>query len=116
ELASIINDLAPKNRALLDKRDELQTQINQWHLARKDQDIDLQKYKSFLSDIGYLATEGEPYRVSVAKTDDEITKIAGPQLVVPVDNSRYAINAANARWGSLYDALYSTDIILEVDG
>jgi malate synthase len=116
ELASIINDLAPKNRALLDKRDELQTQINQWHLARKDQDIDLQEYKSFLSDIGYLATEGEPYRVSVAKTDDEITKIAGPQLVVPVDNSRYALNAANARWGSLYDALYSTDIILEADG
>lgn len=116
ELASIINDLAPKNRALLDKRDELQTQINQWHLARKDQDIDLLEYKSFLSDIGYLAKEGEPYRVSVAKTDDEITKIAGPQLVVPVDNSRYALNAANARWGSLYDALYGTDIILEADG
>ncbi|MBT7950435.1 MAG: malate synthase G [Gammaproteobacteria bacterium] len=116
ELASIINDLAPKNRALLDKRDQLQTQINQWHLARKDQNIDLQEYKSFLSDIGYLATEGEAYRVSVAKTDDEITKIAGPQLVVPVDNSRYALNAANARWGSLYDALYGTDIILEADG
>jgi len=115
-LASIVSKLAPKNQALLKKRDELQSQINQWHLARKDQDINIEEYKSFLLEIGYLVAEGDSYRVSVAETDDEITKIAGPQLVVPVDNSRYALNAANARWGSLYDALYSTDIILETEG
>ncbi len=116
ELANIIKDLAPKNRALLDKRIELQDQIDKWHLSRKNQDIDLEEYKAFLTEIDYLVPELEPYRVSVEESDDEITKIAGPQLVVPVDNSRYALNAANARWGSLYDALYSTDLILEAKG
>ncbi|MFT5132669.1 MAG: malate synthase [Gammaproteobacteria bacterium] len=116
EFASIINDLAPKNRALLEKRDSLQKKINDWHLDKTNPHSDLQQYKSFLTNIGYLVPEGEPYRVSVAETDPEITKIAGPQLVVPVDNSRYALNAANARWGSLYDALYATDIIPETQG
>lgn len=116
ELAAIVKDLAPKNRALLEKRDRLQQQIDSWHLELNNQHSDLQKYKSFLTDIDYLVPEGPPYRVTVEKTDDEITKIAGPQLVVPVDNSRYALNAANARWGSLYDALYTTDIIHEAQG
>ncbi len=116
ELAGIINDLSPKNRSLLDKRDKLQKQVNDWHLDKNNDPSNLQQYKKFLGDIGYLIPEGSPYRVSVEKTDDEITKIAGPQLVVPVDNSRYALNAANARWGSLYDALYTTDIILEDHG
>ena len=116
ELAAIINDLAPKNRALLDKRDQLQKQINDWHLDKSNDALDVDSYKAFLTDIGYLVPEGDDFRVSVEKTDDEITRIAGPQLVVPVDNSRYALNAANARWGSLYDALYGTDVILEADG
>lgn len=116
DMAQIFSDLAPKNRMLLDKRDHLQTQIDDWHKKNTPENFDLQNYKSFLQEIDYLVPEGEAFRVSVKKTDDEITKIAGPQLVVPVDNSRYALNAANARWGSLYDALYGTDVILEAKG
>ncbi len=116
ELASIVKDLEPNNRALLDERDSLQAKIDKWHRDNKARKFDIDEYRTFLNDIGYLVPEGDPYRVSVAKTDDEITTIAGPQLVVPVDNSRYALNAANARWGSLYDALYSTDIIPELQG
>ena len=114
DLSRIVTDLGPKNRALLDKRDELQAKIDGWHRANPD--FQLEEYKGFLKGIGYLAPEGEPFKVTVTNADAEITRIAGPQLVVPVDNSRYALNAANARWGSLYDALYSTDVIPEIEG
>ncbi len=113
-LSRIVAGLGPKNRALLNKRDDLQAKIDQWHLDTPD--FQREDYKRFLKDIGYIAPEGDRFKVTVANADAEITRIAGPQLVVPVDNSRYALNAANARWGSLYDALYSTDVISETAG
>ena len=116
ELGQIVRDLSKKNRALLEKRDALQKQIDEWHLARRDQPIEMRKYKGFLSEIGYLLPEGEDFRVMTTNVDPEIAAIAGPQLVVPVDNARYALNAANARWGSLYDALYGTNVISEENG
>ena len=115
-LGQIVRDLGKKNRALLEKRDALQKQIDEWHLARKGQALEMGKYKEFLSDIGYLLPEGEEFRVATTDVDPEIATIAGPQLVVPVDNARYALNAANARWGSLYDALYGTNVISEENG
>ena len=114
-LASICADLGPQNGELLEERNSLQSQLDEWHKSHAD-DFDAAEYKSFLKEIGYLVEEGGSFQVSTENVDDEVAVIAGPQLVVPVDNSRYALNAANARWYSLYDALYGTDIILEVQG
>ena len=115
-LSDIVTEFAPENKALLEKRDALQQQIDDWHLARKGDSIDGEEYKAFLTDIGYLLPEGRDFTVITEDVDTEISLISGPQLVVPTDNARYALNAANARWGSLYDALYGTDVIDESDG
>ncbi len=112
----IVKEFAPENRLLLDKRDTLQQQIDAWHLERDGEPIDYEAYSAFLTEIGYLVPEGGDFIVTTEDVDLEIALIAGPQLVVPVDNARYALNATNARWGSLYDALYGTDVIGETDG
>ena len=109
--AALAARMAPRNAALLAKRDKLQASIDDWHRKHPGAKIDAQAYKTFLSQIGYLVPEGKPFSVSTANVDAEIATVAGPQLVVPVNNARYALNAANARWGSLYDALYGTDAI-----
>ena len=106
-----VNELAPKNKELINIRKDLQNKIDDWHIKNKGSEFNIQDYKKFLIEIGYLKNEGPDFEIETKNVDDEITNIAGPQLVVPVMNARYALNAANARWMSLYDSLYGTDII-----
>ena len=110
------HEIAPKNKKLLEFRENLQKKIDIWHRDKKGEKIDIKEYSNFLVEIGYLKKEGEKFQIETKNVDSEISTIAGPQLVVPVMNARYALNAANARWGSLYNALYGTDVIPETDG
>ncbi len=112
-LGEIVADLAPKNRVLLDKRDALQQRIDEWYLSTKGEPVEPNEYEDFLAEIGYLLPEGGDFQATTTNVDPEIAEVSGPQLVVPLDNARYALNAANARWGSLYDALYGTYLISE---
>ena len=115
-LENIIDEFGPKNKALLETRELMQQQIDEWHLTNSGQEKNLSIYKKFLNEIGYLLKEGDDFKITTKNVDPEISSIAGPQLVVPVMNARFALNAANARWGSLYDALYGTDMISEDGG
>jgi malate synthase len=112
---SAIHELAPINKALIEKREAIQKKIDAWHLNNKGKDLNKEEYIKFLKSIDYIIEEKDDFQITTQNVDDEIAKIAGPQLVVPIDNARYAINAANARWGSLYDSLYGTDVIPKID-
>ena len=109
--AGLLAEFAPQNRALLARRDAVQAEIDAWHIARRGQPHDHAAYKAFLAEIGYLLPEGPDFQIETTNVDPEVARVAGPQLVVPVTNARYALNAANARWGSLYDAYYGTDAL-----
>ncbi|HJM59529.1 MAG TPA: malate synthase G, partial [SAR86 cluster bacterium] len=115
-LESILDDFVPRNKELLKKREDIQETIDEWHLSRKEEPHDHEAYVNFLREINYLQEEGDDFKISTENVDDEIKTIAGAQLVVPVMNARFSLNAANARWGSLYDALYGTDMISEDNG
>lgn len=112
----VVNEFSPKNKALLEKREVIQKQLDEWYRNNAGQSIDMAEYKTFLKEIGYLVPEGDDFKVNTENVDAEIATIAGPQLVVPVMNARYALNATNARWGSLYDALYGTNVISDDGG
>ena len=114
--SALVAELSPRNRELLDRRDRIQAQVDDWCRAHRGKPLDMAEYKGFLREIGYLVPEGEPFEITTTNVDPEIADVAGPQLVVPVNNARYALNAANARWGSLYDAFYGTDVIPEDEG
>ena len=111
KFSKVVHEISPINKKLIEKREDIQKQIDEWHLANPKDKFDKNKYTEFLKSISYLIDEGSEFKITTSNVDDEIAKIAGPQLVVPVDNARYALNAANARWGSLYDSLYGTDVI-----
>ena len=110
-LEKTLDELAPKNKQLIKLREDLQKKIDDWHIKNKSKEFNLDEYKKFLLEIGYLKNEGPDFKIETENVDEEIAIIAGPQLVVPVMNARYALNAANARWMSLYDSLYGTDVI-----
>ena len=107
----IVHELAPLNKKLIQKREDIQKKIDEWHKKNKGKELNKKEYLEFLKSISYIVEEKDEFNIETTNVDDEISTIAGPQLVVPVDNARYALNAANARWGSLYDALYGTDVI-----
>ena len=112
----VVHELSPKNKELIKTREVLQKKIDDWHIKNKGNKIEINVYKEFLKEIGYLRDEGPDFKIQTTKIDEEIAKIAGPQLVVPIMNARYALNAANARWVSLYDSLYGTNIIESDEG